>query len=98
MLYIGVGITLLAGLLVGISNIWLDIIIIFTMAVVLQLKKSRVCSIVLLLYALLNTIIFFIINGKAGGYLYIIAAIYAIPNTFKYQKAWENYKRTGMLP
>lgn len=98
-MYICAGITFIINVLVA-SNIFglVDVFILVGLALGIQLGKSRVCAIISCVYAAFNVIYMIIATGSAGGYLVLIAAIYAIIATFQYHKAWDTYQKTGMLP
>lgn len=74
-----------------------DVLLLFGMGLGIQLAKSRVCSVILLVYAGINTIYMVITAGRLGGYLILICGIYAVMETFKFQKAWSEYEKTGKI-
>lgn len=95
--YVIVGINALLAFMVAFSNI-LDILLMLGMGLGIHLAKSRVCSIILTVYGAFNMIIMTIANGSVTGWWILVVGIYAIINTFKYQKAWAEYQQTGIVP
>ncbi len=95
-LYICAGLSLVLNVLA--SNILglLDVLVIVGLALGIHLAQSRVCAILVLAYAIYNTIYMIVATGKVGGYLIIIAAVYGVMATFQFQKAWKNYQQNGM--
>lgn len=95
--YISATLTFLVNVVL-VSNIFgmLDVILIAGLGMGVQLGKSRVCSIILLAYACLNTIYTLIATGRLGGYLILICGIIAVMETFKFHKAWAEYEKTGI--
>ncbi len=64
----------------------------------IHLLQSRVCAILLTVYGVINTILTVITTGKVSGWLFLVVGIYGIICTFKFQKAWKQYKNTGIVP
>lgn len=64
----------------------------------IHLAKSRVCAILLTVYGAVNVIVVFISTGRFSGWLFLLIGVYAIIYTFKFQKAWKQYKNTGIVP
>lgn len=75
----------------------LDVCLLLGLGLGIHLGKSRVCAIILLVYAGINAIYTIVLTGRLGGYLIIICGIYAVIETFKLQKAWKEYELTGRL-
>lgn len=99
MMYISATLTFIVNVLIT-SNVWgiIDVLLLLGLGLGIHLGKSRVCSIISCVYASFNVLYMIIAEGTAGGTLILIASIMAIVYTFKYQGAWEKYKRTGVLP
>lgn len=95
--YIITGINVLLAFAVAFSNI-LDILLMLGMGLGIHLAKSRVCSIILTVYGAFNVVVMTIATGSVSGWWIPVVGIYAIINTFKYQKAWEEYQKTGIVP
>lgn len=64
----------------------------------IHLAQSRVCAIILTIYGGLNTIVAVITTGMLGGWMILVVGICGINYTFKFQKAWKQYKETGIVP
>ena len=76
----------------------IDIGLLILLAVWLHMKKSRVCAVIMAIYGVLNFVLMTMQNGKASGYLGVIAAYCAVAGTFQYQAAWKKYQSDGELP
>mgnify|MGYP001033615569 FL=1 len=97
-LYICGALSLVLGIIGGNLMVIIDIVIVVGLGLGIQLAQSRVCALIILAYSIFNTVYMLISTGRAGGYLILLAAIYAVIATFQFQKAWKNYQQTGMLP
>lgn len=75
-----------------------DLLLLVGLGLGIQLGQSRVCSILLLAYAILNVISGIMETGRPTGYLILIAAIDAVIFTFRFQKAWKEYQSSGIVP
>lgn len=97
-LYICCGLTFLVNVVLS-GNIFgiVDVLILLGLALGIQIGKSRVAAVVLCVYSVFNLIFMLIATGRPGGYLIVIAAVYAIIGTFQFSKAWAEYQRTGMI-
>lgn len=101
----GIAMYILAVLNVGIFAVMGDIFsAVFSLVLMLglglgiHLAQSRVCAILLTIYGVFNTVISVITTGKFSGWLFLLVGIYGIIYTFKFQKAWKQYKTTGIVP
>lgn len=97
-LYICGALSLTVGMLGGNPFVIVDVLIIIGMGLGIQLGQSRACAIIVCVYAAFNTIVMLLNTGRISGYLILIAAIYAIMATFRFQKVWKDYQTTGILP
>lgn len=96
--YVVAGISLVLSFLSGNPfGALLDVLLIVGLGLGIQLGKSRVCAIILTVYGAFNTIIITLANGALGGWWILLAGIYAIIYTFKYQSAWAEYQNTGIV-
>lgn len=99
--YIVAGITLvmsvLAGGIWGIIGVIFDVMLLVGLGLGIQLGRSRVCAIILTVYGVFNTIVVTLQNEALGGWWVLLAGIYAIIYTFKYQGAWAEYLKTGIV-
>ena len=71
-----------------------DSVFMVIMCLLIQLLQSRVVSIILTVYAVFNMIIMSIAYGRLAGWWIVIIGVFAIVNTFKFQKAWKEEKET----
>lgn len=69
-----------------------DAVLIVVCSLLIQLLQSRVASIILMVYAVLNVILVLVQTGRFGGWWIAIVGIYAIIYTFKFQNAWKAHK------
>ena len=97
-IYICVGINLLLIAFLQTYTSLIDAAIMLGLGLAIHLAQSRVCSILLCVYGVINTIFVFLSSGKFGGWLILVAAIYAIVATFQYQSAWNKYSKSGQIP
>lgn len=97
-LYVCAVISLALGVFINNYAVIVDVVIIVGLGLGIQLAQSRVCAILICVYAVINVIYVSMSSGRAGGYLILIAAIDAIIATFQFQKAWKEYQKTGILP
>lgn len=64
----------------------------------IHLGQSRVCAIVLTAYGVFNTIVTSMQTGSLSGWIFPLIGVYGIIYTFKFHKAWKQYKDTGIIP
>ena len=74
-------------------NTLLDAAIIVGACLCIQLLQSRIAAIVLAVYSLVNMALVYVQTGKPGGYTVIVIAVFAIIATFRFQSAWQKYKK-----
>lgn len=74
-------------------NTLLDAAIIVAACLCIQFLQSRIASIVLAVYSLVNMALVYVQTGKPGGYTVIVIAVFAIIATFRFQSAWQKYKK-----
>ena len=92
--YVCAAITLIVGILNNaFPLILLDVAIVLGTALGIHLAQSRVCSIVLLAYAIFSTVLVLVQTGRLTGYLVIIAGVCAVIYTFKAEKLWKQYQQ-----
>lgn len=89
--YICAGITLLASLATGSFSSIIDVIILLGLGLGIHLAQSKVCAIILTIYGAINMIIITAANGSLGGWLPLVAGIFALVYTIKLSKAWKAY-------
>lgn len=72
-----------------------DALFIIAMSLLVHLLQSRVAAILLGVYAVINVGVMYYMNGKPGGVVVLAVAVYAIIYTFKFQKAWHDFKNAA---
>ena len=97
-LYICAGLSLVVGILCGNYGVILDVMLMVGFALGVHLGQSRVCAILVLIYSIANVIITIVVTGRRGGTWIVIASIGAVIATFRFHKAWNTYKQTGVIP
>ncbi|MBR0352170.1 MAG: hypothetical protein IJH53_03095 [Oscillospiraceae bacterium] len=94
--YVSAGITLLAAIISanngGSMMSFVDVVILLVLGLLIHLKQSKVCAIILLVYSVINVVYGLIVYGRPLGIVIVIAGIYAVSSAFKLDKAWKEYK------
>ena len=75
-------------------NVIYDAVFLIVISLLIHLLQSRVAAIILGAYAVFNVAVLFYMTGKPGGIIVLAIAVYAIIYTFKFQKAWHEYKNS----
>ena len=92
--YICAGVTLLVVVILSKSYFSiLDVGIMVGLGIGIQLKQSRVCAIILLVYAVINMIISIAVSGSLGGWLVLAAGIVGVLSTNNAEKQWKLYQQ-----
>lgn len=86
-----------AGLSLVFAGSIIDALLILGLGLGIHLGRSRVCAIILTIYSVFNMIIMILLKGTLTGWLILLAGIYGIIYTFKYQSAWAEYQKTGAI-
>ncbi len=96
----GLNFVIMFGLAALGQGFWtiIDVMLILALGLIIHLAQSRVASIILTVYGTINVIYMIITTGKFSGWLFLVVGICAIIYTFKFQKAWKEYQRTGVIP
>ena len=81
-IYICVGINLLLIAFLHTYTSLIDVAIMLGLGLAIHLAQSRVCSILLCVYGVINTIYVFLSSGTFGGWLILVAGIFAILGNF----------------
>ena len=68
-----------------------------TMFLLIYFLQSRVAAVLLSLFSALSTAVMFMQTGKPGGILFVLFGIYGIIYTFKFQNAWNEYKKNAVV-
>lgn len=76
----------------------IDVMLILALGLIIHLAQSRVASIILTVYGVINVLYMIITTGEFSGWLFLVVGICSIIYTFKFQKAWKEYQRTGVIP
>ena len=76
-------------------SVIIDAAFLIAMSLLIHLLQSRVAAILTGVYAVINIGVMYYMNGKPGGIIVLAVAIYAIIYTFKFQKAWHEYKNSN---
>ena len=71
----------------------LDVIVVFVLGLLIHLTKSKVCAVILLAFAVINTIIILINAHQFGGWLLLIAGACSVSATFRLDKLWKAYQQ-----
>ena len=89
--YIAAALTLIfAVIIAGNPFSLIDVGILLICGIGIHAAQSRVCAIILTVYSLVSMILT-IINGSFGGWLVVLAGIFAIVATFKFHSRWAAY-------
>ena len=70
----------------------LDVIIVLTLSLLVHLLRSRIASILLLVYALISVITSLVNYGVFSGWLVLAAGISAVVGSFQCVKEWKTYQ------
>lgn len=76
---------------VGIMASALDAILVLGLGLGIHIRKSRVCAVIVLIYAIFNCLYSFATTGRPSGYLIIIAGGMAVQYTFMAYKEYKEY-------
>ena len=100
--YITAGITTVLAF-AGISEYFnilslLDVIIVLTLSLLVHLLRSRIASILLLVYALISVITSLVNYGVFSGWLVLAAGISAVVGSFQCVKEWKTYQARTQTP
>lgn len=90
--YIAAGLNVILALVTGNTLMLLDAVILLVLGLLIHLKQSKICAIILLVYGIISVIINLIATGKFQGWLILLAGIYAVTGVFKLDKAWKEYQ------
>lgn len=80
------GIVLLQNIMVLI-----DVAIVLVLGLAIHMKQSRVCAILLLAYSIFSCVVTLLSTGQVTGWLLILAGVFAVINTFKFEKEYQAY-------
>lgn len=91
--YICGGLTLLLMLVSMNLMMLLDVAILVGLGLGVHLAYSRVCAILLAVYAVFSVLVGIVVSGTVSGWLIVIAAIFAVLCTFNLEKGWKAYQQ-----
>ncbi len=72
----------------------IDIALLVGLGLGVHIGHSKVCAVLLAVYAVINMVVTFVTNGSIGGWLVAVAAIFGCIATFQGDKAWKDYMRS----
>ena len=73
----------------------LDVAVVLILGLLIHITKSKVCAIILLVFAVVNTLIVLISAQQFGGWLLLLAGIFAVGATTRLDKLWKAYQQQG---
>jgi len=88
--YISAAVTAVFAILFS-PTMLLDTIIVLVMGLLIHLKQSRVCAVILLVYSLINCVVMLLSTGRITGWLIILAGVFAVIYTFQLEKAYREF-------
>ena len=99
MIYVCVALNIVL-IIAGLSSVvaLIDIAIMLVSAIGIQQTYSRLFGIIMLVYSVFNVLVFLVVTGRLGGYLILAAGILGFVSTSKFNKAYDEYVRTGKIP
>lgn len=71
---------------------FLDAAIVLVLGLLIHLKRSRVCAVLLLAYGLFNCVVMFLSTGKLSGWLIVLAGVFAVIYTFQLEKSYRMFR------
>jgi hypothetical protein len=75
-----------------------DVAIVLTLCLLIQLLRSRIASILLLVYAIASMMTMIVNTGTFGGWMGLIAGISAVVGSFQCAKEWKTYQARSQSP
>lgn len=74
---------------------FLDVIIVLVLGLLIHLKQSRVCAVLLLAYGIFSCVVVLLSTGQITGWLIILAGVFAVIYTFRLEKAYQQFRMEG---
>lgn len=99
--YITAGITAIVSIAgVGYFDLYalIDVAVVLTLCIIIQLLRSRIASILLLVYAFVSMISMVVNSGVFGGWLVLAAGISALVGSLKCVEEWKAYQARSQSP
>lgn len=84
--------------IIGGTYSFIDAVLLLGLGLGIHLGKSRVASILCLVYGAFNVFYLLYVTGRVSGWWVLVIAIDAVIYTFKYHSAWRKYIKEGVLP
>ncbi|MFG6350136.1 MAG: zinc-ribbon domain-containing protein [Oscillospiraceae bacterium] len=72
--------------------ILIDAAIVLVLGLLIHLKQSRVCSVILLVYGVASFIITLLDSGRITGWLIVLAGVFAVIYTFRLEKEYQAFR------
>ena len=72
----------------------IDAILIIVTSIFIHTLQSRVAAVILAVYGIINMIVTSISMGRVAGRWILLVGVYAVVYTFRFQKAWKEYKES----
>lgn len=70
----------------------IDAAIVLVLGLLIHLKQSRVCSIILLVYGIVSCVVMLLDTGRLGGWLVVLAGVFAVIYTFRLDKEYQAFR------
>lgn len=77
---------------------FIDVIFLLAMLLLVQFKQSFKASVALGVYTFISCVLKLLLYAKLSSVWLIIATVFAIIGTYKFNKQWDLYLKTGFLP
>lgn len=70
----------------------IDAAVILVLGLLIHLKQSRVCSVLLLVYGVVSFLITLLSSGRMTGWLIVLAGVFAVIYTFRLDKEYQAFR------
>lgn len=70
----------------------IDATVVLVLGLLIHLKQSRVCSVILLVYGVISFVITLLSSGKITGWLIVLAGVFAVIYTFRLDKEYQAFR------
>ena len=90
--YISAAFTAVFAILLS-PTMLLDSIIVLVLGLLIHLKQSRVCAVILLAYSLINLVVMLLSTGRITGWFIILAGVFGVIYTFQLEKAYQEFRK-----
>ncbi|MBQ9608093.1 MAG: hypothetical protein IJV15_01450 [Lachnospiraceae bacterium] len=99
MIYVCVALNIVL-IIAGLSSLvaLFDVAIMLVSAIGIQRTYSNLFGIIMLVYSIINVLVFLVVAGRLGGYLILAAGILGFVSTSKFNKAYNEYISSGKIP